>query len=915
LETLVGKSFLHYALIKKLGAGGMGVVYEADDTRLGRHVALKFLPRDFEQDSYALQRFKQEARAASALNHPNICTIYAIEECDGQHFIAMELLEGENLDEKINGRPLPLDKVLDIGIQITDALDAAHGKGIVHRDLKPANIFITPRGQVKVLDFGLAKLTYDRRAVLETVADDRATMAPLQLTSPGTAVGTVAYMSPEQARGEALDGRSDLFSFGSILYEMGTGKLPFEGKTSAVIFQGILDRNPRPILEVNSAIPPRLDEIISKALEKDVELRYQSAAEMRADLKRLKRDSSGHTSRIGVAAASSASRPALAAGSLAAQHSSAVLLEAAKRHKRGAGLITVLSVAMIAAGIYGFYTWFRQWLGDSGPVPFQSMSLTKLTNSGHALLATIAPDGKYVVSVVDEGHGQQSLWMRHIATGSNAQIMPPAEVRYTGLTFTPDGDFLYFVRIEPENPGLGYLYQIPVLGGTPRKLITDVDSAVSFAPDGRQVVFLRQSSSEGTVKVIIAQADGSGERVLAALPLPGYSSPAWSPDGKWIASTVLDLGNKNLGRVVLLDPENGKEKTIFAGAASLQKPAWLPDSRHLVLVFHDVGSEWNGQVGEVSTSGGKLHRITNDLNSYSNLTLAVTKDGKQLIAIQSSPDTGVYTMSVEANGSSTTQQVAAHGDINVGWLPDGRLLALDYEGHISIMNANGSKRNVIYQQNLPMQGLAVCPDGAYALFSMPNRQTSVLNVFRLDLQNGTATAVTNGKADQNPVCSPDSKFFLYTSLERGRQLLMKMPIGGGEAKQLSDKFVELAAISPDGAQIAVIAVEGQGANAKALIEILPSQGGLPVKSFAPSRFLFGPLRYSADGQSLYYPITEKGVSNMLMQPIAGGPSRLVTDFNDLLIYGYDYDWKNRKLVVARGRTNSDVVLMTQQQAE
>jgi len=914
LETLVGKSFLHYTILRELGAGGMGVVYEAEDTKLGRHVALKFLSRDIEQDPYALERFKQEARAASALNHPNICTIYAIEECDGQHFIAMELLEGESLNDKIKGNPLALDRIIDIGIQISDALDVAHGKDIVHRDLKPANIFITLRGQAKILDFGLAKLIYDRRAALETVGGDAATIAPLQLTSPGTAVGTIAYMSPEQARGEELDARSDLFSFGAILYEMATGELPFAGNTSAVVFQGILDRNPRPAVELNPSIPFKLHEIIDKALEKDPDLRYQSAAEIRSDLKRLKRDLTGQGSQTGIPAASSSSIP-VARGSAPAvlASSSAVILETAKKHKSGAGLITVLSVAMIVAGIYGAYKWVSQWIGDSGPVPFQNMSMVKLTNSGKVALATISPDGKYVVNVVDEGRGQQSLWMRHIATGSNAQIMAPTEVRYIGLTFTPNGDFLYFVRIEPENPGLGFLYQIPVLGGTPHKLINDVDSPVSFSPDGQQIVFLRQNGADGSSKLIIAHPDGTGERVLAALALPGYSSPAWSPDGKWIASTVLDPGSQNLGRLVVLDPANGKEKTIYAGTASLQKPTWMPDGQHLLLIFHDITSEWNGQVGEVSLSGRKLHRITNDLSSYSNFTLGVTKDGKQLIAVQNTPDSGVYALSLGADGNSTPKQVDNHGDINVGWLPDGRLVTLDYDGHISTMNADGSSRNVIYQQNLPMQGLTVCPDGAHAFFGMPNRDTKAINIFRLDLQSGTATAVTNGKVEQNPVCSPDSKFFLYTKLENGRQLLMEMPVGGGEAKQLTDKIVNFGVISPDGKQIAALGVEGQGANAKPMIEILPSQGGLPVKSFPPSRFISGLFQYSADGQSLCYPITEKGVSNILMQPIAGGPSSLVTNFDDLVLYGYDFDWKNKKLVVARGRTNSDVVLITSSQ--
>ncbi len=892
----------------------MGVVYEAEDTRLGRHVALKFLSRDFERDPYALERFKQEARAASSLNHPNICTIYAIEECEGQHFMAMELLEGQSLNDRIRGNPLPLDKIIDIGIQISDGLDVAHGKGIVHRDLKPANIFVTSRGQAKILDFGLAKLTYDRRAALETVGGEAATRAPLHLTSPGTAVGTVAYMSPEQARGEELDARSDLFSFGAILYQMATGKLPFEGNTSAVIFQGILDRNPRPAGELNPSIPFKLEEIIDKALEKDPDLRYQSAAEVRSDLKRLKRDVTGHGSQTGIAAASSSSVVAARRSSSApSAPSAAIILAAAKRHKSGAGLITVLSLAMIAAGIYGFYKWFSQWLGDSGPVPFQSMSMQKLTNSGRVLLATISSDGKYVVNVVDEGHGQQSLWMRHVATGSNAQIMPPKEVRYTGLTFTPNGDFLYFVRSEPENPWLGLLYQVPVLGGTPRQLITDVDSPISFSPDGQQIVFLRNSSSEGNAKLIIAHSDGTGERVLSVLPLPGYSGPAWSPDGKWIAATVFDPGGQSLGRLVILNPANGKEKTIYAGTASLEKPTWMPDGKHLLLIFHDISSDWNGQVGEVSLSGRKLHRITNDLSSYSNLTLGVTRDGKQLIAIQNTPDAGIYTLGLEAKGASAAKQVANSGDINVSWLPDGRLLTLDYDGHISIMNADGNGRNVIYQQNLPMRGLNACPNGAYAFFGMPNPQTKAFNIFRLDLQSGNVKPMTNGKDDQNPVCSPDSKFFVYVSLDRGRQSLMEMPAGGGVAKQLSDKLVNFGVVSPDGSQIATLVAEGQGANVKPMIEILPVQGGLAVKSFPPSRYISGVFQYSPDGQNLYYPVTEKGVSNLLMQPMAGGAPTLATHFDDLFLYGYDYDWKNRKLVVSRGRTNSDIVLITERQ--
>ncbi len=916
MESLVGKSILHYSVVKKLGAGGMGVVYEAEDSRLGRHVALKFLSRDFEQDTYALERFKQEARAASALNHPNICTIYAIEECDGQHFIAMELLEGESLSDKIDGHPLPLDKILDIGIQITDALDVAHHKGIVHRDLKPANIFLTTRGQAKILDFGLAKLTYDRRAALETVAGEAATAAPLHLTSPGMAIGTVAYMSPEQARGEELDGRSDLFSMGAILYEMATGKIPFDGNTSAVIFQGILDRNPRPVDELNPSVPFKLVEIIDKALEKDADLRYQSAAEMRADLKRLKRDSTGHTSQARLAAASStAIAAARDSRPLERLSSSSTVLEAARRHRNGATLVLVLSLAMIALGIYGFYRKFSAWLGDSGPVPFQNMSMEKLTNSGKTLLATISPDGKYVVNVVDEGHGQQSLWMRHVATGSNAQIMPPAEINYKGLTFSPNGDFLYFVSGDPQHPGLGFLYQIPVLGGTPRKLVDDVDSAVSFSPDGQQMVYLRNSSSDASSKLILAHTDGTGEHVLASLPLPGYTDPAWSPDGKSIAAAVLDPGSQNLGRLVLLDPNTRKEKTVFAGTAILQKPAWMPDNEHIIFVFHDATSDWNGQVGEISIAAGKLHRITNDLNSYSNLTLGVTKDGKQLIAIQLAPQASIYVMSSDPNANANPTPVSSHGETGVGWLPDGRLVTMDYDSHIAIMNADGSNRSIIYHENLPMGGLSVCPDGANALFYMPNKQTKAINIWRLNLQSGAATVLTNGRVDQGAFCAPDSKRFLYTSINNGKRLLMQMPLSGGDAKPVTNQVGDFGTISPDGQQIAALISEGTGINFKALIAILPANGGLPVKTFPPNRAISNYFQFSSDGQALYYPVTEKGVSNLVVQQVGGATVDPVTSFTDLTIYGFNYDWKNKKLALARGQTNHDIVLLTQQQGQ
>ncbi len=899
---MIGQTVAHYKIIGKLGSGGMGVVYEAEDLKLGRHVALKFLPKDLENDQQALDRLQREARSASALNHPNICTIYEINEFEGQHFIAMELLEGMPLDQKISGKPLAVSQLLDLSIQISDALDAAHAKHILHRDIKPGNIFVTTRSQAKILDFGLAKLAPGHKA-LET---DDATAATLSthLTSPGMAVGTVAYMSPEQALGEDLDQRSDLFSFGTVLYEMASGVQPFKGATSAAMFDGILHRAPVPPVRLNPSLPAELEHVVSKLLEKDRDLRYQSSAELRSDLKRLKRDA--ESARVPIAT----SQADPITGSVALPASSRATKVQAAGERKVFGVLSLIAVLLLAGAGYGVYAFLHR----AKPAPFQSMNITKLTDTGKAFMASISPDGKYVVHVAQD-HGQQSLWIRHIATGSNAQILPPADVNYTGVTFAPDGSYIYFVRIEKDNPSVGQLYQVPVLGGTPKRIITDVDSHISFSPDGRRFAFRRDASTNGSSTILIAHADGTSEQKLASVTQPTLfqGAPSWSPDGKQIA-TMRVLGKEGLGSLVAIDASNGAVSEIAPASqvGLVTDAAWLPDDSGVLVSYANQSTRWDRQIGYVPYPTGQLRRVTNDLNHYSD-SFSATHDARSLVTVASESTNNIWVMPADAPAAQATQITTGEAEaFELDWTPDGRIVSVPHSDgfELNSYKSDGNDKSVVFKDEWPGQSLSVCGDGTHIIFMSLHAGNSV-NIWRIDANGGNLMQLTQGSLDQSASCSTDGKWFVYSSSDGGKFTVWRANIDGHGAQQLTDISSYTPAISPDGKFVAYLYGEGAAAAFKLKFAVIPSTGGAPLHQFDVPPGKEGDLRFTPDGHGIAYAVTDDhGVGNLWVQSLAGGAPRQITDFKADRIFDFAWSRDGKQLAVSRGRVNRDVVLLT-----
>src|SRR5215204_477399 len=931
-KLAAGQRVKHYQIVNLIGEGGMGEVYLATDTVLGRRIALKVLPAFVSKDPERLRRFTQEARAASRLSHPNVCMVHEIGETDeGRPFIAMEYVEGMTLRERIRNQGMKLGDVLDIAIQIAEGLIAAHEAGIVHRDIKPENIMIRPEGYVKVLDFGLAKLTERHKSMTTT------TMPTLLFHStPGVVIGTAAYMSPEQARGVAVDERTDIWGLGVVLYEMASGSAPFTGETPTDVVVAIVERDQPPISQHVEGAPPELERIVRKALRKDRNERYQIVKEMAIDLRSLRKElekTSMLEHSILPGRGSSASSEYARASTGRDRNVKTNELQQARTtiHEPGGmssrawiGLAALAAIVLALAG-YGFYK-LRGRSETKLRVPFERVEVTKLTTNGNALMGAISPDGKYVAYVTGES-GKESLWLRQVDINSNAQLIAPREGRYLGVAFSPDGNYVYFGYAESARNDAGQIYRLPVLGiGAAAMRVELQEGLPSLSRDRKRIAFIRFDREAQTDLLILANADGSGEQVIGTRKWPqrfGWDvlwRPEWSTDDQTLMLPVIssdpsytgDTAANYLVTLLEKDVASGAERTIPLSAQKFDEVGRVTvyaDGNGVIMLAKAHGAAFV-QIWQLFRDGSQ-RTVTSDLSDYRELGLRA--DGTALITVQTQTLSRLWLLRKNDSkpvpiGSGTSR----YYDLSTA--PDDKILyASDASGIADIFEiaATGGDERPLTSAGGRNYAPVVSPDNRYVVFH--SNRSGVFQIWRIDRDGSSPRQLTFEVSESTwPTFSPDGRWILFQHADPDHpNSLWRVSIDGGAPEQVTDGIAIRPAVSPDGKFVAFWHNDAQQ-NSRWRLKVINFEGGATFNIFDVAATVQvqwdTPLQWSPDGKYLVYVDHSGGIDNLWGQPIDGSAPKQLTNFDEGKIFAFAW-LKDGSLVTSRGVLTSDVVLI------
>lgn len=893
-EFSAGQEVGQYKIEYFLSSGGMGQIYEAHDTKLGRKIALKFISPEYARDRHRVQRFEQEARAASALNHPNVCVIHDVGVTDNdRHFIAMEFIQGSTLRDELARRSFRPLEALEIIIQVGNALASAHAKGIVHRDIKPENIMLRHDGYVKVVDFGLAKLT-------ELLPERHGPEAETRIhTEAHVIMGTVRYMSPEQLRESPVDERTDIWSLGVVLYEMLTGATPFNARAPNDSIALILTSQP----EFNEKIPIQLREIIKKTLEKDCAQRYQTITKLTADLSKLKWDlehneedyiSPVHELQPAPIPRSSAFLTRLKSQAVLTADS---LFGDIKTYKTATATLFAASFVFILLFIFIF--------SGSGPHsnPFQNMIMQPLTDAGTSVCAAISSDGTWVAHA-EEQNGKQRLTLTNSTTGYTFVAVPADDVKYVGISFSPDTSYLYFTRTEKNNDGI--LYQLPLIGLTLIKLKEGVDSPISFSPQGDRFAFVRYNEATTEFSLVVSDVDGLNEQIIArrkngdTFSLYGV---AWSPDGRTVICPAGDWKKSWQMNLIAFDLEKGRGRVIGNQSwFSMQQITWYPDMTGLV-VSATLRQTAPHQLWWISFPDGTVQKITRDFSEYSSVGLA----GKKLVTVQANRQWRIWVVPLDDVEKATSIASGVGLYFGLNWTSRGKIVysAMAQERlNLFQVDPDGGDQNQLTGNAGDNFMPASSPDGRFIVFAS-NRDGS-FNIWRMNADDGgDPTQLTFSDGNFYPSVSPDNQWVAYDNLVKSSTSIFKVPLAGGEPVKVGEKY-RMPVFSPDNQFIAGRYDEVSGSRD---VAIFPAQGGQPLRHFTVPIQDWQSIQWLPNGREVSYVKNVGGYSNIWTYDLGTGVSKQITRFNTDQIYAYAWSPDYKQIACLRGNKFPNVAIM------